>query len=113
MKTNCIKPKVEKTHTPGVNSLNSQVKLFIPTKPAAKSIPASDKNAGLTAIMKESVKNVLIPAIISVLKLVFLSSSLKILFKIYSRLSNIVSKKDVTNLRQIKLTLFETLSKII
>ena len=87
--------------------------IIVATKPAAKSIPASDKIDGLTATIKESVKNVLIPAIISVLKLVFLSLSLKILFKIYSRLSNIVSKKDVTNLRQIKLTLFETLSKII
>ena len=52
--------------------------ILVATKPAAKSILASDKIAGLTAIMKETVKNVLISAIISVLKFVYIFSSLKI-----------------------------------
>ena len=51
--------------------------IIVATNPAAKSIPASDNIAGLTAIMNASVKKVLIPAIISVFAVVLLSLSLK------------------------------------
>jgi hypothetical protein len=50
---------------------------MVATNPAAKSIPASDNMAGLTAIMNASVKKVLIPAIISIRAVVLFSSSLK------------------------------------
>ena len=49
-----IKPKVETTHNPGVMSLNSPAKLFIPTKAKdPKAIPAAIENvSGMTSIMQ-------------------------------------------------------------
>ena len=52
-KINHIKPKVEITHTPGVNCLNSPAKLFIPTKAKnPNAIPAAIENvSGMTSII--------------------------------------------------------------